>query len=139
MRQYFNYDKGTRAIFRSYYSIEQWENMVYDELKSNRPVPYAGQSGSGGHSFVVDGYDGNGLFHLNWGWGGMCDGYYRLSVLNPFNNSGIGSASGLMGYSFMQEAVIGVQPPTEGTEPCTQDIFFELGLGAPIKVKEVQV
>ena len=49
MRQYFNYDKGTRAIFRSYYSIEQWENMVYDELKSNRPVPYAGQSGSGGH------------------------------------------------------------------------------------------
>ncbi len=139
LRQYFNYDKGTRVLFRSYYSIEQWENMIYDELKSNRPVPYAGQSGSGGHSFVVDGYDGNGLFHLNWGWGGMSDGYYRLSVLNPFNNSGIGSASGLMGYSFMQEAVIGVQPPTEGTEPCTQDIFFELGLGAPIKVKEVQV
>ena len=64
----------------------------------------------------------------------------QSSILNPFNNSGISSASGLMGYSYMHEAVIGVQPPTEGTEPCTQDVFFQLGIGTPITVKnEVQV
>lgn len=125
-RTYFGYDKGTKPVFRTYYSISQWENMIYEELKAKRPVPYAGQSGSAGHSFVCDGYDGNGLFHINWGWGGHSDGYFRLSVLNPYNNSSIGSSASHMGYSYSQQVVLGMQPPTEGTESHDQDIYFSL-------------
>ena len=36
---------------------------------------------TGGHEFVIDGYNGNELFHINWGWGGADDGYFALSVL----------------------------------------------------------
>ena len=33
--------------------------------------------------FVRDGYDGNGLYHINWGWSGMSDGFFALPSLKP--------------------------------------------------------
>ena len=35
------------------------------------------------HAFVCDGYKEGDYFHINWGWGGQFNGYYRLSVLSP--------------------------------------------------------
>ena len=35
-----------------------------------------------GHAFVLDGVDETGLFHVNWGYGGNYDGYFRLDLLN---------------------------------------------------------
>lgn len=104
----FHYSTTTRFIMRDYYTIEGWDNIIYGELAANRPVIYGGQSSGGGHSFVVDGYD-NGYYHVNWGWGGMNDGYFLLSILNPGSNSGIGASSSTDGYSFQQTAVIGIQ------------------------------
>ena len=28
------------------------------------------------HGYVVDGRDSEGKYHVNFGWGGACDGYY---------------------------------------------------------------
>lgn len=50
----------------------------------------------------------DGFFHFNWGWGGMCDGYFRLTALNP-DAVGIGGGSGL-GFNFYQDAILGIQP-----------------------------
>lgn len=55
---------------------------------------------------MIDGYDGDGLFHLNWGWGGGSDGYFRVEILNPGDNSGMGASSSSDGYSMGQEAII---------------------------------
>ena len=67
-----------------------------------------------GHSFIVDGYDGKGLYHVNWGWGGLSDGFFLLSLLNP-ENQGAGGTSGSEGYSIKVSAVVGIKPvkPTE--------------------------
>ena len=35
---------------------------------------------TGGHEFVIDGYNGNELFHINWGWGGADDGYSTATL-----------------------------------------------------------
>ena len=43
---------------------------------------YDGASNTGGHAFVCDGYS-EGYFHFNWGWGGMSDGYFLLTALDP--------------------------------------------------------
>lgn len=52
------------------------------EIMAGRPVYYAGSiMRGGGHAFVLDGLDTDGLFHVNWGYGGEYDGYYRLDVL----------------------------------------------------------
>ena len=82
-------------------------------MAERRPVLYAGTSSGGAHAFVCDGYDGNGLFHINWGWGGMCNGYFKLSVLNPNDNSGMGASSSKDGYSMNQDVLIGIQPPSK--------------------------
>lgn len=37
------------------------------------------QYNSFSHAVITDGYDSNGLYHINWGWGGSCDGYYNLN------------------------------------------------------------
>lgn len=108
---YFNYDPNTLYDLRIMHSATEWEQMVYDNLLNVGPLLYGGTSTiGGGHSFVCDGYDGDGFFHFNWGWTGMSNGYFLLDALNP-GMLGSGGGSG-GGYNFNQEAVFGIQPPT---------------------------
>lgn len=115
LKTYFGYDGGVRHAYRRCYSYMEWVDLIYSELANNRPVALGGQSMGGGHSFVCDGYDTDDYFHINWGWGGDSDGYFRLSLLNP-NEQGIGGSSTLDGFSFSQGAVIGIQPPVDGNK-----------------------
>ena len=119
---YFGYSKTAQNMNRSYYTTTEWEAMIYKELSNARPVLYSGNSGSGGHQFVIDGYDDKGLFHVNWGWGGYADGHFVLSVLNP-DGRGIGGGSSSNGYTRWQDAIIGVQPD-HGEPAAKPDIFF---------------
>lgn len=104
----FGYDVAAELRYRDYYSLEEWTWLIYNELKTNGPVYYDGHGNNGGHAFVCDGYDGNGSFHFNWGWGGYCDGYFRLSALNP---TGLGVGGGGGGYNFEQAALFNVSRP----------------------------
>lgn len=109
----FKYDKGIKFRQRAYYSDDEWEALVYDELKAGRPVVYGGYSGDQGHCFVCHGYQADiDLFAINWGWGGYCDGYYALTgadALKP-DGSGIGGAGADSAYKEQQNAVFGIQP-----------------------------
>lgn len=106
LKMYFNYDAGIRYLMRDYFTNEEWEDIIYEELKANRPVIYGGDSEGGGHDFICDGYE-DGFFHINWGWGGYCDGYFNLSALNP-DAPESDDASG--GYTKSQSIVCGIQP-----------------------------
>ncbi len=119
---YFGYSKMAKNVSRSDYTTTDWESMIYRELSNARPVLYSGNSGSGGHQFVIDGYDDKGLFHVNWGWGGYADGHFVLSVLNP-DGRGIGGGTSSNGYTRYQDAIIGVQPD-HGEPAAKPDIFF---------------
>ncbi len=113
---YFGYNESVQDMYRDCFSVREWDEMIYFELANNRPVFYAGQSTGGGHAFVCDGYDGNGLFHIAWGWGmnSYLQSWCRLSVLNPYTTAAIGASSTEDGFSFGQSAIIGVQS-TEAT------------------------
>ncbi len=100
----FGYDPGLKYMMRDYYSIPEWEDVVYENLRQYGPVYYDGQSNTGGHAFVCDGYS-DGYFHFNWGWGGMSDGYYLLTALDP-GSQGIGGHTS--GYNFGQAIVAGL-------------------------------
>ena len=43
----------------------------------------------------------------------MCNGYFKLSVLNPDDNSGLGASSSSDGYSMNQDVLVGIQPPSK--------------------------
>lgn len=97
----FGYDPGLKYMMRDYCSIQEWEDVVYENLRKYGPVFYEGQSNTGGHAFVCDGYS-DGYFHFNWGWGGLSDGYYLLTALAP-GLQGIGGHTS--GYNFGQAIV----------------------------------
>ncbi|MCM1521975.1 MAG: C10 family peptidase [Muribaculaceae bacterium] len=107
MREYFGFDKGINMAVRLAYSSEEWEDLIYNDLKNVGPVYYSGRGESGGHAFVCDGYK-NGLFHFNWGWGGMSDGYFRLNRLVP-GSQGIGGNSD--GFNSDQTIILGAEKP----------------------------
>lgn len=105
---YFRYDAGIHNEFRNYYSSSEWENMIYENLKNVGPMVYWG----GAHCFVCDGYRPDGYFHFNWGWSGMSDGYFLLSMLKPTN---LGTGAGNGDYTNNQGALLGIKP-SDGTD-----------------------
>lgn len=115
LRTYFGYDVNTRFERRTDYSAVGWDKLIYNELKNGRPVVYSGSNPGGGHCFVCDGYDGQGYYHINWGWSGYCNGYFKLSILNP-KGGGTGSSTSNCGYSMYQGAVVGIQKATGETD-----------------------
>ena len=124
---YFNYSKNTQDASRYYYSTNQWEDLIYNEIANNRPVLYRGSSIDVGHAFICDGYDGNGLFHINWGWGGSYDGFFSLSILNP-DGKGIGGGDSSEGFSDRQGALIGFSPASGQEEPVPQMISWDVSV-----------
>ena len=88
LKQYFSYDTRTSYYERCNYTDSQWMEMIYNELSSYRPIIYNGidncnEEDPFGHSFVLHGYDSEGLICINWGWEGYCDGYYDIDMLSP--------------------------------------------------------
>ncbi|MBO4820762.1 MAG: C10 family peptidase [Prevotella sp.] len=106
--RYFNLPNTIHNVTRYGYTIEQWDSILINELKHNRPVLYTGYTmAMEGHAFVCDGYDGNGYYHINWGWGGDGDDYFRISVLDASAN-GTGGSSTSLRFSVLQSAIIGI-------------------------------
>lgn len=120
----FGFDPSVRYVSRSVYSPTQWAALIYDNLKNVGPILYDGTAFRfGSHSFICDGYDGEGFFHFNWGWGGVSDGYYSLEAINP-EMIGIGGFAG--GFNADQDIVIGIRVP-DGKNYSTQPNLTLLG------------
>lgn len=112
--RYLNYDKGLTYRERSYYELGTWMDMIYAELSAGHPVYYDGSTlNNEGHAFVLDGYSASdGLVHINWGWGGISDGYFQITTLSP-DEQGIGGASS--GFCINQGAMFGLKKPVDGS------------------------
>lgn len=125
---YMGYDKRVRTISRNGYTTSEWNSLMQGELESNRPVIYSGFNDNAGHAFVLDGYTDQNYYRVNWGWGGYCDGYFLLTVLDP---EGQGSGGSEGGYNMYQDAVIGIQKDDGGA------YFEELRYGERFSEQEV--
>ena len=111
---YFGYDKAIRVIYRDFFSHSELHNLIRSELAANHPVLCSGYGiDGGGHAFIIDGYDSNGLYHINWGWGGWCNGYYNIDYMTP-NQPKYGKLPDRQenGANILQAFTLGVQPQT---------------------------
>jgi hypothetical protein len=68
---YFGYSNSMRAVESWNYNIA---DVIRHQLSLRRPVPADWL----GHSFVIDGYFPDNLFHFNMGLGGLYNGFYLL-------------------------------------------------------------
>jgi len=80
--QYFDYDLP-ELRYRVSYPDAEWKAMIRADLDLFRPVVYIAAYSAVSHLFILDGYDNQDLFHINWCWGGDYDGYYYLETLDP--------------------------------------------------------
>ena len=87
LRNQFHIDN--EYLSKSSYTQVGWEQMIYANLKTRRPLLYTGANDEGGHAVVLDGYQAStGLYHFNFGWGNQGDGWYTVddeTGMNGFN------------------------------------------------------
>lgn len=107
---HFKYRPDMAVVLRDKYSNDEYCARLRAELDQSRPILYSGSDGHMGHSFVCDGYNNDGLFHINWGWSGLADGYFVMGNLVPSAN-GAGANSGT--YNLQNAAIIGIRPNTD--------------------------
>lgn len=127
LAKYLRYNKAMTPLSRDYFTDDDWESIVYNELYNNRPVLYGGcgtPEGGSGHEFVCDGYE-DGRYHINWGWGGSHNGYFLLTptvsekALTP-DGTGIGGGASGTSYVYKQDILIGIEPDRTGTSKYTK-------------------
>jgi len=73
---YFSYSDHSAFISKGNY--DEWITLLKKNLDQSVPLYYSGHSSDGGHAFVCDGYDSDGLFHFNYGWGGTGGGWLLI-------------------------------------------------------------
>lgn len=115
----FKYAADIRVLQRDYTSLSEFENAMVEELMAGRPLYYSGSTvDRAGHAYVCDGFNKDGYFHINWGWGGLSDGYFLTTALGP-DAQGIGGASDAFNYG--QNIFLNIRPG-DGTE--TKNYFL---------------
>lgn len=121
---YFCYEKSTlRTLHRDYMPLSDLYKALSDELQAKRPVLVSAISeNEQGHSFVIDGCNSDRFFHINWGWDGISDGFYRLTALmhdeEPEN-----------AFNYGQEFFVGIQKrlPSQGDYSDNESCLYAAG------------
>lgn len=106
-KNYFGYKSTIDGLYREDYTDAEWDIILKNELDNERPLLYAGFGQVGGHAFVFDGYDETDMFHINWGWNGMSNGYFTVNNLAP---SALGIGAGAGNFNEGQQALIKIEP-----------------------------
>ena len=133
---YFGYSSKTiQFLTKSRYTIDEWKSIIINELSEGRAVVYSGTDTKGqyGHCFNIDGCDGTDMYHVNWGWGGHGDGYFRLDDLRDDQMN--------MNYDSGHDVVIGIRPPSTapvGIILSNENISAGQQAGTPLATVQVE-
>ncbi len=106
LQKNFSYPETVRFYWKDSYRGD-WTQLLINELGAGRPIIYCGVDvkENSGHCFNFDGYDGDGMFHVNWGWSGYGNGYFRVENLRDELQG--------MDFTAQQGAVVGIMPPND--------------------------
>lgn len=119
LKHNFSYSEEARLLLEQAYTTQQWDKLIHQEIDADRPVLYSGQALLNevqyGHAFVIDGYQGDAYYHVNWGWDGRNNGFFRLHALET---------NGL-NYDREQAMIIGIRPPEPTDKPVTELCYTE--------------
>jgi hypothetical protein len=116
LTKFFGYDPDSiRTIVRDIDTLyvkpdAEFDNLLKKELDAGRPVylgTAVGKSIGTTHAVVLDGYTDEDYFHLNFGWSGKYDGYYKTLLIDidadfPFQRQ-------MLRY-IKQKAIVGICP-----------------------------
>ena len=107
--KYFGYSKSLKLTCGDSYSAEEWNNILRENIREYGPTYFSGASNSGGHAFVVDGFDTDDYFHFNFGWGGVGNGYFLIPSIDYYKG---------------QVAILYLEPDRDGTSKYRDNIML---------------
>lgn len=111
LAKFMKYDKTISCEYRGFYTDEEWYSLVKTAFNDG-PIVYSGSDDTAGHMFVLDGYTTKDYYHVNWGWGGVANGYYLLDAMNP-SDQGYG-ANELGMYNQFQSMILNMKKDEGG-------------------------
>lgn len=121
---YFGYDEGMQLYFRNFFSQVEWDSIMFHEISDGRPLIVSGWSPELAHSFVCDGYDADGYFHIKFGNPeGDADGYYYFTWLTPDQPKWHDKNNPEGGFNLLQSILTGVQPK-KNSSPSKQTYIY---------------
>ncbi len=84
LKRFFKYSPKMHSIAKYLFpTTADLIQAIKNELNAGRPVYAKGNN----HFYLIDGYNTSNQFHLNFGWGGLYDGYYDITnVTNAAGN-----------------------------------------------------
>jgi len=111
LHRYFSFPAGTWKNREDTLAAGWWE-MIRGEIAASRPVILYGTDslGTNARFFICDGFDGDGRFHINWGWGGIYNGYFSPDSLTPAGSN----------FNYRLQALMGLDP-----EPAGGDVVMD--------------
>ena len=121
MIDHFYFNKAATVELASSYTRRNWIAKLKAEIDS-RPLFYFGQSLVGGHAFVFDGYglyDGDDVFHVNFGWGPFFNGYFY-----PFHLDTSEETDGSEEWSYDAGAIFGFYPDPDSEYPIVLEAYY---------------
>lgn len=119
LKKHMGYDGGTHYAQRFFYEQdEEWIALLEDNIDRVGPIVYGAHTDEdppAGHAFVLDGYDENDNFHINWGWGGQNNGWYAMPRFDEYTQG--------------HEAILGMKKDEGGHAPdCL--VLYEEGISS---------
>ena len=122
MAKHFKYTIGQFKTLAGNYGgdYNKWESEVLiPELDKYRPLYYSGYSDSygSGHAWIIDGYmqtDSATYFHVNWGWGGADNGFFRIDNLLTTSFSSFSKNEGTI-INLVPSGTVTNKPATSAT------------------------
>ncbi len=92
---HFGYSTDISHVTRRQVSEESMQNLIRNELQNSRPTILCG----GSHIFLCDGMYKS-FLHLNMGWNGEFDGWYRFPIVTK----------GINPQAFIESALLNIIP-----------------------------
>lgn len=101
----FGYDQSITSYYRGNYldtAVAAYIRSLKAEIDNRHPIYYSGCTAefNSCHAYVLDGYDNEDKFHLNYGWGGSSNGFYEIDNFT----------AGASQWDFSAEAILNIFP-----------------------------
>lgn len=137
LQQDFQYSPDCQYITSQNFTTEVWRDLIHQNLDNNNPIVYTATDidNLSSHAFVIDGYNRE-KYHVNWGWDGLCNGYFDLEALCPNEELKFTANSGM---------VINITPDKSGKQysKCFVDFGYfwtiDKTLGEAMNISEQDV
>lgn len=125
--QHFDYDSTMQEYYLDYMGAQDFTDLLNEQLTLKQPCLLTGYTTNWeGHAFVCDGIDAIGKVHINWGWDGVANGNFYVTLLDP-NNQGTGGSASDLAFTQFVAAVVNIKPNAHGKQtpnPVVIDTFY---------------